>query len=249
MCVVLAARNESEKIGDVLSAVRCLPESERIHLLVVDDGSSDNTGCIAARYADQVVSRPWKGLGYSVREGYANALGAEGFRIIINMDADGQHDPAFLPLIVAKLQNGYEVVKCSRFCQESKVIGEVPLDRWRLNQHFAGVINQITDFSVTDALCGLWGFKREVLLQLLPHLRSDDYGLSLEILIALSARMKGIKFIELAHPAIYEKDSAKHRRKYSPEELAKRTERYKEHEKHVLQAIMVHIMDRPGYQL
>ncbi|HTM58567.1 MAG TPA: glycosyltransferase family 2 protein [Candidatus Udaeobacter sp.] len=90
--VVMPAHNEAESIGRTLAAIReHLPGAEAV---VVNDFSSDATSEVARRSGAHVVDLPWNlGYGGAVQTGFKFAL-SRGFEYVIQMDADGQHDPA-----------------------------------------------------------------------------------------------------------------------------------------------------------
>jgi len=104
LSIILPAKNEADNIGQVLQILSLyFPDAE---LLVVDDGSSDETATIATRYAARVIRHPYsQGNGASVKTGARNASGD----ILVFMDADGQHDPADVPALLAKLGQGYDM--------------------------------------------------------------------------------------------------------------------------------------------
>ncbi|HEV2005224.1 MAG TPA: glycosyltransferase family 2 protein [Candidatus Limnocylindrales bacterium] len=90
--VLVPAHNESARIGAVVgAALRSLP------VLVVDDGSTDDTAQVAeAAGATVVVQSPNQGKGAALRSGFRWAI-EEGFEAIVTLDGDGQHDPAEIP--------------------------------------------------------------------------------------------------------------------------------------------------------
>jgi len=235
-CVVVVGKNEAESIQRVIKGTQDALADIPHFILAIDDGSIDQTAEIARVHAHHVISRPSKGLGWSVRQGYHFALD-HGFDTIINIDADGQHDPALLPSMVQHLENGTDAVKCSRFHEHSAVIGETPVDRLEMNQHFAEVISEITGWNITDALCGLWGFKRPVLAQLMPHLRFKHYGLCIEMLIKMKHLVPDVSLVELPHPRIYLCDTTRHKTKYTSDGEAHRKRRFAHHQKHVAIAL------------
>jgi glycosyltransferase involved in cell wall biosynthesis len=116
LAVVMAAYNEAGSIGPLLGS---LPESLcglRVHPVVVDDGSTDETA-ERARTAGSLVGRHRRNLGQgdALRTGFAMAqrLGA---RVAVTMDADGQHDPAELSALVGPVVSGEaDYVQGSRF--------------------------------------------------------------------------------------------------------------------------------------
>lgn len=107
--VVIPARNEARSLTELLPKLRhVLPEAE---VLVVDDGSSDATGEIAARFGARVLRHPYgMGNGAAVKTGARAARG----EVIAFLDADGQHDPADIPRLLAHIDEGYDMVVGSR---------------------------------------------------------------------------------------------------------------------------------------
>src|SRR5215471_4321739 len=86
--VVIPAFNESSSIGPLVSALRAAAAWQEI--IVVDDGSRDDTGAQAERAGARVVRHPYnKGNGAAVKTGIREARG----EVVLLMDADGQHDP------------------------------------------------------------------------------------------------------------------------------------------------------------
>ena len=109
LSVIIPAKNESQVVGDVIIKVVDLhPEAE---VIVVDDGSADSTAEVAREAGAQLVSHPYsKGNGAAIKTGARAASGD----VIVFMDADGQHDPADISRLLAKLEEGYDLVVGAR---------------------------------------------------------------------------------------------------------------------------------------
>lgn len=109
LSIVLPAKNEAAAIGGTLEKIRrTCPDAE---LIVIDDGSTDTTAERARAAGAQVISNPYsKGNGAAIKSGARAASG----EIIVFMDADGQHDPADIPRLLAKIDEGYDMVVGAR---------------------------------------------------------------------------------------------------------------------------------------
>src|SRR5690554_1906614 len=107
--IVLPAKNESAAIGTTVSGIRQhYPDAE---VIVVNDGSSDNTAQVAEAAGARVIHHTYsKGNGAAIKSGARAASGD----VIVFMDADGQHDPADIPRLLAKLEEGHDMVVGAR---------------------------------------------------------------------------------------------------------------------------------------
>ena len=107
--IILPARNEAEGLSRTLPEIcRGLPDAE---IIVVDDGSTDRTASVAADAGARVLSAPYgMGNGAAIKRGARAATG----EILIFMDADGQHNPADIHLLLAKLDEGFDMAVGAR---------------------------------------------------------------------------------------------------------------------------------------
>ena len=141
LVIVIPAFNEAATIGTVVCAVAAYGTP-----IVVDDGSSDFTGQLACAAGAVVLSHP-SNTGYdsALNSGFARAAEI-GCDFVVTMDADGQHDPTFLPAFLEELERGADVV-----------VG-VRDKRQRLAEHvFAFVSRNL--WGISDPLCGLKGYR------------------------------------------------------------------------------------------
>jgi hypothetical protein len=112
---IVPALNEVDSIaGTVQDIRRCAPEFD---VLVVDDGSTDETGRAAATAGALVVRLPFNlGIGGAVQTGYIYAR-EHGYDVAVQLDGDGQHDAKYIPALLARLTEGggFNMVTGSRF--------------------------------------------------------------------------------------------------------------------------------------
>ncbi|MBC7763989.1 MAG: glycosyltransferase family 2 protein, partial [Candidatus Saccharibacteria bacterium] len=110
--IVMPAFNEEASVGDVVREVfRKLPGAQ---VLVVDDGSTDGTKAAAEAAGALVAQLPFNlGVGGAMRTGFRYAR-ESGFQNVIQIDADGQHDPASVPDLLGGLENA-DLVLGARF--------------------------------------------------------------------------------------------------------------------------------------
>lgn len=109
LSIIIPARDEAANLGAVLTGIRRqLPDAE---LIVVDDGSTDDTGRIAMDAGAHVVRHPQAlGNGAAVKAGARRAGGD----VLVFMDGDGQHDPADIPGLLGRIDTGYSMAVGAR---------------------------------------------------------------------------------------------------------------------------------------
>ncbi len=107
--IVLPAKNESAAIGQTLQKLRM--QCALAEIIVVNDGSTDDTAAVAQAAGARVVHHPYsKGNGAAIKTG-ARAVTGD---VIVFMDADGQHDPADIARLLSKLDEGHDMVVGAR---------------------------------------------------------------------------------------------------------------------------------------
>jgi len=116
--ILVPAFNEAATIGAVLEGVRTAAPG--LQVLVVDDGSVDQTVATARRAGARVARLPFNlGVGSALQTGYKYAL-REGYDCVVQLDADGQHEPADIPALLTAIEGGAaDVVVGSRFLGEA----------------------------------------------------------------------------------------------------------------------------------
>lgn len=111
--IILPARNESESLKEILPKLKQLYGDSEI--IVVDDASTDDTGQICLENGAKVIRHPYNmGNGAAIKTGARNGTGD----IFVFMDADGQHSPEDISLLLEKFKDGYKMVVGARTYKE-----------------------------------------------------------------------------------------------------------------------------------
>lgn len=107
--IVLPARNEAAALATLLPGV--LAQAPGAELIVVDDGSTDDTAAVCAAHGVTRIAHPYpKGNGAAIKTGARAATGD----VLVFMDADGQHRPEDIPRLLDKIEEGYDMVVGAR---------------------------------------------------------------------------------------------------------------------------------------
>jgi glycosyltransferase involved in cell wall biosynthesis len=119
---------------------------------MVDDGSSDQTSAQAALAGASIARLPFNlGVGGAMRLGYRYAVEND-YDIAVQVDADGQHDPAFISRLIEPLEDGYDVVIGARFAGEGDY--QMPGPRRVASKLLAAVLSRICRTPLTDPTSG-----------------------------------------------------------------------------------------------
>lgn len=149
LSVVIPAKNEAAALAALLPSVRALyPEAE---VLVVDDGSSDSTRRVCEDAGVNCLSSPYSmGNGAAIKRGARAAKGD----ILVFMDGDGQHDPADIARLVARLDQGYDMVVGARDWDSQAGVG-----RGLANTLYNWLASKMTGHAVADLTSGFRAVK------------------------------------------------------------------------------------------
>jgi glycosyltransferase involved in cell wall biosynthesis len=193
--VVIPARNEAARIGQVLAGIAGQVEGLPVISLVVDDGSSDGTGEVATAHGARVITHAINlGKGAAMKTGCAAGLAA-GCDVLVMMDADGQHRPSDLPAIVGPILSGQADLVLSRRPFNREMPATSRLGNWGLTRLFTLMFGA----SFGDTQSGLRAFTSEA-YQHVDWL-ATDYAVETEMLVR-AARAK-LRTVEVDIDTIY----------------------------------------------
>lgn len=162
LSIVVPLFNEEESVPLLCTAVieSLSPTSMAFELILVDDGSSDNSFAVAAAIAETdsrvkvIKFRRNYGQTPAMAAGIDNARG----EIIVTMDGDLQNDPRDIPMMVAKIREGYDIVVGWRFNRQDKLISrKIPsmVANW--------LIGKVTGVPIKDNGCSLKAFRSTII--------------------------------------------------------------------------------------
>lgn len=193
LCVIIPALNEEATIASVLEGIpEPIPGVSRIEKIVIDDGSSDRTAAIASEHGARVVRHVVnRGVGAAFSSGISAAL-ESGADLVVNMDGDGQFNPATIPDLIRPVVEGRaDFVTCTRFAVP-ELVPKMPLiKRWG-NRWMTMIINASTGNSFTDVSCGFRAYTRDTAMRLNLF---GDFTYTQETFLDLT--QKGVRMVEV----------------------------------------------------
>lgn len=197
--VVIPTYNERANLLSLVPEV--LRQSKDLDILVVDDNSPDGTGEAAKALARKFKGRVWllnrpgkMGLGSAYVEGLQWGLKKD-YRLLLQMDADGSHDPGYIPQFL-DFARTHDVVTGSRYLDGKVSVANWPLSRLFLSKAANRYARLATGLPLTDCTSGFKCFRSEVLRSIgLSEIKSDGYSFQIEV--SLKAFRKGFRFKEL----------------------------------------------------
>lgn len=197
-CVLIPAYNESEKIGGIIAQILRFG----IEVVVVDDGSKDNTAQIARQHGAVVLSEPLNhGKGAALIKGFDYVLGHD-FDAVITMDGDGQHDPEDIPYFIRSAESSDSGVIIGNRMGEA---AGMPISRLYTNKFMSRLISCIVAQKIPDTQCGFRLIKKEVLRAI--KLRCCNYEIESEVI--LKAARQGLKVASVPIRTMYNQERSR----------------------------------------
>jgi glycosyltransferase involved in cell wall biosynthesis len=195
--LVLPARNESENIGRVLDQICALYPQHPV--LVVNDASGDTTSEIVQKYqsVSLIVLPFWMGYGGALQTAYKYAYRNE-YDAVVQLDADGQHDPASIQFLLNHIQDA-DLVVGSRFLARNDY--RMPWIRRLGCSVLSQIGKRLTGMEITDPTSGFQALNRKALGIAIQDYYPMDYP-DLDVLILMHRfRLKVMEIPVIMHPS------------------------------------------------
>lgn len=195
LLIIIPAWNEQVTLADVIREVRlALPGAG---VLVVNDGSTDHTSEVATRAGARVLDLPINlGVGGAMRAGYTYAL-RHGYDRTVQLDADGQHDPSAVPLLLRTMESEHvDIVIGARFAGVGSYTVRGPR-KWSMRL-LSTVLSRVTGTELTDTTSGFKACNRTAIRLFSSNYPAEYLGDTIESLViasraGLSVRQVGVE--------------------------------------------------------
>lgn len=188
--IIIPAWNESGSVGDVIEKIHRV--NNRYDVLVVNDGSTDKTEQVALSAGSKVATLPFNlGVGGAMRTGFVYAVEA-GYQSVVQVDADGQHDPVNIPELLAGLQSS-DIVIGARFAGKGDY--QVSGPRKWVMQILASTISRIAGNTLTDTTSGFKALGPNALQLFSRNYPAEYLGDTIEALVV--AAQSGLRITQV----------------------------------------------------
>ena len=193
--VLIPTYNEKENVAKVLAGVKAQGVDE---ILVVDGNSTDGTRELVTSLGYTLITQEGRGLGDAIKTGIKRAAGD----VIIIVDADGSHDTADIPKLLAKINEGYDLVVASRYISAPKIKGlfksgsssyDDTLIRAIGNRMFTWMTRTFYKVPVHDILMGFKAFRKTIF----EKVELKETGQQFDAEIIIKAQKAGYKLAEV----------------------------------------------------
>jgi glycosyltransferase involved in cell wall biosynthesis len=176
--IIIPALDEAESISKIIAEVRA--EVPTVDILVVDDGSTDETAAVARAAGAIVASLPYNlGVGGAMRLGYRYAA-EYGHDVAIQVDADGQHDPRYIPALIKALDSADFVIG-ARFAGAGDYRMRGPR-KWA-SKILSLVLSRLAGTRLTDTTSGFRACNRRLIERFARFYPVEFLGDTIEVLV------------------------------------------------------------------
>lgn len=187
LTILLPCKNEGASLAHVLiDLTRTAPQAE---VLVVDDGSSDDSVQVARRHGARVISHRYSmGNGAAIKTGLRHATGD----VVVCMDVDGQHDSKFITNLLEGIEEGFDMVVGAR-----QSGGQANVGRSLANRFYNWFAGMMVGHTVEDLTSGMRAFRKNEALAYI-HLLPNGFSYPTTLTMAFFRAGYSIKYVPIA---------------------------------------------------
>lgn len=207
LLVGIPAYNEAATIADVIERMpKEVVGIDTVDIVVVDDGSIDDTGSLAQAAGATVVRHARNsgvGVAFQSLVRYALEVRAD---LLVTIDADGQFNADHIPQLIAPIMSGAALVSTASRFMDPKLVPDMPrVKKWG-NRRVAKLVSRVTGHSYHDVSCGFRAYSRESLLRLTIY---HSFTYTHETFLDLAAKRVPIEEVPLAVRGVREAGQSK----------------------------------------
>ncbi len=190
--VSIPVYNEQKYVARVLDKVRQYADM----ILVIDDGSTDDTPCLLAKQPVDVIRHAEnRGYGRSIRDAFRYSQCYQ-YDWLITMDCDEQHEPESLPdFYEAIAQDDADIISGSRYLEDVRCGDRPPEDRRAINAQITDMVNRCLGMNLTDTFCGYKAYRVSTLKHM--HINESGYAIPLQAWVMAAAADLRIKEVPI----------------------------------------------------
>lgn len=198
ICVIIPAHNEASTLGGVVEVLK----KKNLDVVVIDDGSSDQSALVAQEKGAHVLRNEKKsGKGFSLKRGFDFAI-KNNYEAVVAMDGDGQHDPHDIDQFIKKARHfPKSVITGNRFTDTQGM----PWVRYLTNRFMSWLISLASHQEIPDSQCGYRYISCSILKDIELHCK--DFEIETEVL--MKAAKKGHAIYYAPVKTIYQDEESK----------------------------------------
>ncbi|MDP4020894.1 MAG: glycosyltransferase family 2 protein, partial [Candidatus Adlerbacteria bacterium] len=185
--VLIPCFNEAESIAAVIESfptARLNKYDFEVEIIVIDNNSTDNTPHIARAHGATVIPEPKKGKGNAMRRGFE--VIPESTSYVVMLDGDNTYRPEEMLRLVELLDSGFCNVALGSRLGGRTSKGAMNFVNRAGNWLFSHLVRVLYRVNVTDVLTGYFAWKREALMRLRPHLKSEGFAIEMEMVTKMA---------------------------------------------------------------
>lgn len=187
VAVLIPCFNEAGALDSVLKSVPHAKLSRigaSAEVFVIDNNSTDSTAEIARAAGAQIIFEPSKGKGNAMRSGFSKV--PSDFKYVLMLDGDGTYDPREMMRLIELLESDFCDVAMGSRLGGSLAPGSMHTVNRFGNWVFTNLVRRLYGANTTDVLTGYFAWKKTVVDRLAPHLKSEGFGLEMEMVTKMS---------------------------------------------------------------
>ena len=183
IAILIPCHNEQHAIGAVIQEIPFKQLEEKgfsVQVIVVDNNSTDKTAQVAEKNGARVIYEHKKGKGNAIKAGFLSL--DESVKYVVMLDGDNTYKPQEIFRMIEPLESGFcDVVVGSRLSGKMKHLSLKQTNRIA-NWLYTFLVRRMYDANVTDVLSGYFAWKREVVIDLLPHIESRGFSIEMDMI-------------------------------------------------------------------